>query len=208
MFSQIVDEVLAVSGRYDKYAEAPMFVDRVVKLMTAKVWSANDLEEAQVTTTAMPHIWPLPFNFRAIRSVYNATSSIMLTKVSVGQESLTTSNSYYSFGGSLVISGAAISSQLKIAYYKAYMPLSYVPAANRAGYGVYNWATGTWDDGPALPNQSHWVLAKYKQIVVDGAVASLLNFVVSERAPKVYAEFQNQLKSVFIPQEATHYTGV
>ena len=210
-FAAAVDETIVRSGRPDRLADAISFVRMSIReLQTVKGFHFDhDIVEDQLTANAEPFIWSaddtLQKTWRTMRSVqYPALFSpqgkpIFAHYVGIGMKQNDFDYYYYKSGASYVFVGGGgdtgLTVFINIAYY-AYAPILSYEKIIADRVASFNLETNVWTYKSATTDEdklaarllvTNWLLEKWYDTVVEGALAKLYKTVNDERARSSFA---------------------
>lgn len=208
MFSEIVDDVVALSGRPDRRADIVKYVNATIRECQCLAFFARDLIEDQLTSNADPFIWTPPITFRKMRTVrYEDGRFPVLRPPGLRTEDVPAraNGYYYQATTYFVFADVMRMSKIDIAYYR-YLPrlLYYEPGARPA---TYDPATGEWSYLSASTPEaqekarelvSNWLMFEWNHLITEGALAKLYKLLGDQRMVATYSlykSFQNDLMS-------------
>jgi len=121
-FSAIVDEIILTTGMHSEYGRVLGYLRTTLMEAHSAAYFFRDMEELELVTTATPHIYPLPFNWKRAKFLQiQGTASgvpVEIPFVAPGLNVRARDIFYYQTLDSLVFSGIAVGETIAIAYYK------------------------------------------------------------------------------------------
>jgi len=224
-FSAAVDDCIARSGRIDRRADIISYLRLSMRESQVLAFFSADLEEDVISSvTADPHIWTRPVVFRQMRSVqypglYDAQGVPIFPKfLEPGKIQQRHDHYYYESGDSFVFAGMAngassLNTTINVAYYKYFNPLPYYEAGARpATYDLetlawtYLTATTAAAQEAARALVTNWMLFKWYDMVLEGALAKLFKAIDDPRQQATYALYK-QLQTSLLRGESRAAMG-
>lgn len=212
MFSELVDEIIAASGRPEMQADIASYINLTILEARSMRFFYKDLVEDQLTTTAKPHIWTLPRFFRRLRTVYYPSLDVYPDFLQPGKVQAGKRNYYYAAAGYFVFVGDfTVGDSINYGYYQRSRELSYYAAADRPA--VWDEDTETWtylDPQPTTDDErealrakvTNWVLKDWRLMVREGVLGKVFNLKGDPRSRAHYAMYQTVLNGQFLTDEA------
>jgi len=228
-FSAAVDDTLFRSGRNDRFADAVSFVRMSIReLQTVKGYLFdNDIVEDVIFATAEPFVFTpdlqLQKIWRTMRSVqYPALFApngdpIFADYVGIGKRQNQKLYFYYKSGISFVFSGhggdLTGNTAINIAFYTYSPILTYFSnvAERPATYSLedndwsYLTATTTEEEEAARLLVTNWILEKWYDAVVEGALAKLFKTVDDQRARSSFALYSSYKTTLQMAEPRSHF---
>lgn len=233
-FSACVDEVISRSGRLDRLHDAVEFVyQSILECQTRALFHHDFVEDRLLTTGAIPFMRAIPDDWRQMKAVRYTDvftprnkpvyAKRMLPSVSQGEEEYF----WYVSGGQWVFAGAG--SMVDIAYYRFLPRLGYyaadiVPPAPATFDALlqmwtYNPNSRLGVGGSRLASESptpaqeraellvtNWLLKRYFNVIVQGALSKLWNVTQDARATVAFASYQ-QGQTLLVSSEGSEETS-
>ena len=219
-FSGIVDEIVHESNRVqEKLTSIPRFVnDTIAELQQSQLFAEDMYEEiidAPVTATdsGQQVVWEKPLRWRKMQAVKysNYLGNTVYPKCcrpSAGQESM--DDFYYASGNAIVIAGKYGMTAPVIAYYKTSPMLKYYepeqrPAKCDSSNGQWSYLLGgVYVQSLATPEEeelarakvSNWLIQRYGNVLVNGALAKLYKMIGDTRNSLAYSQFMSSKQDV------------
>ena len=224
--SAAVDDCISRSGRPDRRPDLVSFIRLSMRETQVLSMFARDLTEDEITTvTGDPYVWTIPDYFRLMDYVEypHLTDSrgniVKADYIPLGKRQRDRDFFYYGSGDAIVFVGQGLEAtgytvSINVAYYSYFRPLTYMASANRPARWLTNDETGTesWVYLPAYDVDAttretarnlvtNWMLDRWYDVVLEGALAKLYKLVNDERASPAYALFK-QLQNTILTSEA------
>lgn len=222
-FSQIVDRVVARSGRPDRLQDAQDFVNQTIRDAhtspdnLAVLYPKNLVEDQLATTTSAPYIWTPPRNIQRMMTV--RYPGVITPKYPTGvypdfrqpgRGQIDVDYLYYRAGAYFAFAGCGESgSTIDVAYYAYPQRLAYYAEALRPA--SFDLETQTWtylsavseaDQLAARELVSNWLIYDWYDYVMEGSMSKMFKLVGdTERAATHYSAYQ-QLKKTLFSSEA------
>ncbi len=218
MFSELVDDVLARTGRTEKRQEIIDHVNSTIRECDTIARFTRDLVEDTLVVNATPFTWTKDRFFRAMSAVSydslkqqtNDTSGLVPNR-QPGRMQRDQNYFWYSATDYIVFSGTSgIGDNVNVAYYRYLPKLSYYAVGARPA--VYTESPDpsiavTWAYDPAyitvaqqLTAQllvSNWLLLRHQELIKEGTCAKAYKGIDDKRAAlsfALYKSFQNDLQ--------------
>lgn len=209
-FSQIVDEVVARTGKAANIASISGDVNQTVRECSNLFLFYRDLVEGSMLATAKPHIWTRPTRFKKLRTVYYNLQDRYPQFIKPGRKLQNATNYFYGASNYFVLAGSfEIGDTISYAYYQRPIDFAYYTAELRPA--SFDLATRTWtylttpaDEDAELAAQelvSHWLMQDYFELCVQGGMSKLFARTADQRAQAAYSTYK-QLQTQLIADES------
>jgi len=217
MFSELIDIVIARSGRPDRFADAVSYSNQTIRDVQAKGFCWRNRIEAEIVTDADPFLWPTPVNFQSMGFFRYPNNVYPRTRLGLNQEE--TRERYYGGPGYIGFTGHGAGAIVQTLYYSFRARLQYYVLDARPATVIVDpdtdalvWTYNTvgsinYNSTPALQLRaqqlvSNWVLERWNDMVQEGTLAKLFKLIGEDsRAATAYALFQQIRAEQFIPAE-------
>ncbi len=228
-FSAAVDDVIVRSGRPDRLADAISFVRMSIReLQTIKGYMFDhDIVEDQITANAEPYVWTpdttIEKRWRTMRSVqypeiFAATGNpIYAHYVGIGMKQNEYDYYYYKTGNSYVFVGASGDDSTEVAInlaYYSYSPILAYESVVADRVASFELETNVWtyleasDDDEEIAARllvTNWLLEKWYDSVIEGALAKLYKTVDDDRARSSFALYSSYKKTLTEAEPRSHF---
>lgn len=130
MFSEVVDAVIARSGRPDRALDIIAYVNASIRDSAVRVLFNRDLVEDSIVVTDSPCIWQRPQRLRQVRTA-RIRGRDYLPEVKPGRKQTDYDQYYYAAANYFAFNGVAVGDIIDIAYYVYPAEFSYYAEGNR-----------------------------------------------------------------------------
>jgi hypothetical protein len=219
MFSELVDIVIARTGRSDRLEDAISFANQTIRSVQSRIFCHNNLIEDQIPVTADPFLWTNPINFQRLKLARYSDGEFPVNKLSKGQDIYP--NRYYAGAGYIGFTGMTTGSLIDVAYYAFQPRLKYYAVGARPATAEYNFDTEQFDftyydltagndlDYTLAANQalarkkvSNWILLKWREMIEEGTLTKVWKLCgETERATMAFSLFEKTRREEFEPTE-------
>jgi hypothetical protein len=207
-FSDVVDEVVTQSGRLDRRTAIIQYVNQTVREVELSKFFAKNLVELSLTTTAEPHIWSFPANFRRLQAVKYPQALEQWPKFRTpGPAQRDLEYYYYSAGRYFMFEGLGIGDPIALAYHQFSNILGYYAATGNVRPARWEEEGQDWSylssgsyvstlgstalDEAAQALVTNWVIYDHFQMVVEGTLAKLFKSIKDlERSSLSYSLYK------------------
>lgn len=197
MFSEIVDEVVRVSGRVDKKTQIISYVNATVREIQTLRNFSKDLIEDILTAGTAPYTWTLPEDFRRMITAQYSDGNWPEHRQPGRMQALKNKYYYYQGPDYLVFNGLTAGMTVNVAYIRHLPSLEYYEAEVRPA--VFDRVLLTWEYLTAVTDEekeiarmyvSNWILKDWKEAVVQGTLAKIQKDVADARATVAYSLYR------------------
>ena len=224
-FSAAVDDCVGRSGRIDRKADIMSYLRLTLRETQVLAYFFRDLVEDEITgVTSDPYTWPIPNYFRIMEAVQypyllDSRGNVIFAKpLTVNKRMQEEDYYYYGSGNSIVFVGhglqSGVSVTINVAYFTYFAPLAYFSTTDNrpARYliddetGAEGWEyTDAYSGSDALNEAAqalvtNWLLERWYQVMVEGALAKLYKTVGDDRQTSTYALYK-QLQTTILSSE-------
>ncbi len=210
--SSAVDDAIIRSGRPDRKTDIVAFVRTTIRECQVQAFFKNDFVEDTLTADGEVFIWKYPQEFRILRTVrypfVNQRGQKLYPPEKLpGRAQRDEVYFYYGGPGYYVFAGLSANLDIDVAYYQTSKKLPYYALDTRPA--VFDLETDSWtyltasDEASQLIAReavSNWVLFKYYDTIIEGALAKLFKSIGDERASSTYALYKS-LQSTMLSTE-------
>lgn len=223
-FSQLVDHVVADTGRPNLTSRVARYLNQVVREVHADAAGAmvlyprNLVEDLLTANVSAGFSWAMPKQIQFIKAVrYDSVFSqaghpVYAKGVSPGPALNRFPHAFYQSGSSIFFQGyGGLNATIAIGYYTFLPSLLYFPAATRPGeydasgaFVVNPNFVGTEDDARALT--THWLLERWGDTVLyEGALAKTFKGVdeSNDRSRNTFSVYNTMRESLVQVERAT-----
>lgn len=212
MFSEVVDFVIGLTGRRERKQDIARWLNATMRECQNTDYYERDMTEDQITTSAVPHVWPRPRLFRRLRTVYYPSVDSWPRYYPPGNKLRERPDDYYYYGNSTsyVFNGLAAGTNIDLAYYSKTRYFQYYEEAARPA--VYDREADTWSylqngsyvatlgsttlDEAAQVLVSNWLLDEWEYVLQEGTLAKLFKAIESARATSSFALYKSHQKDI------------
>jgi hypothetical protein len=209
MFSEIVDTIVARSGRPESQADIEAYVNQVIRESRARSFFFKDLTDDTIDVLTTPVIWPIPRLMRRMQAVKYQSCNIYPKYIAPGAKQKDYPDYFYAAGQSYVFTGRSLSvgETIAVSYYTRPITYKYYAVTERPA--VYNTETGVWtyltattdDEQEAVRNLvSDWLMIDWQNLVEEGALAAIYGLKGDQRGVVTYSRYR-QLLTAMIGEE-------
>lgn len=217
MFSEIVDEVLAIAGASDtsslnaaiNYAQLTL---REIDEMALFEGAGVEIAVPLTSTTADSYTWTKPTRFRdlLVAEYYNLGVEPKAQRPGTfeGRDNV---YQYYGTPKSLIFNGIRSAGELRLFYFIWSRKFTYYPAASRPA--IYDFTTETWsylnslgNYVPSLGNEtleaqaqdlvSNWITLSWFNTIVEGTLAKLFKARGDQRSLVSFSIYRSQREAI------------
>ena len=199
MFSELVDSVVARTGRPDQLAAIVDYVNSTVRECQTKALFYKDLVEDVAVASSDPLIWTYPRTFRTLRAVRYGDGTypdlLLPGKIQYNQTFY-----YYAASTYFVFCGAGTdNSNIALAYYAYRTRLKYYAVGARPA--VYDETNDTWSylnniTDPVLQEVAqqqvtNWLINFHHDLITEGACAKVFKSVGDQRSVMSFSLYKS-----------------
>lgn len=214
-FSAVVDAVVARALRRDRRADAISYARQTMRECQVLALFAQDLVEDRLTTTADPHIWTMPQEFRMLLSAKYPVQDELYEETypkfrAPGKGQQDEDYYYYRAANYHVFAGLDIGAYIDVAYYTYFTPIIYYEEAVRPAR--FNLETQAWEYLTAVTDaekeiaqalSTNWLLFNWFDLIVEGTLAKLYKTVGDQRQAVTYSLYKSYQKDLLAGEAHT-----
>lgn len=227
MFSELVDAVKLQTSKLKRQSDIISYANSTIQESALLKTFYRDMTEEQLVTTAEPHIWTFPNNFRGIQAaklpidINNGRGEPIYFKSSVpGKRQRELDYFYYASMNYVVFSGASSGATIDLAWYGYPWPLQYYEVGSRpAVYDPEAEIKGTepwtylpeYDDSDANREiarnlVSNWLLLRWNNLVLEGTKAKLFRTQSEDnfKSTSTYSEYKDMQKKLMLVERSVN----
>jgi len=211
LFSELVDECIARSGRADMRSSIIGFAFQTQRELESKrAFHKNRYEVLELTAGAAPFIWTPPSRMQIFETA-RYSNGIYPVFMQPGHAMRDRTYFYYRDSTTFVFSGVTNVTSIAMSYFRFNKKLPYFDGADRPA--VWDATEETWtyhadyDVSAATRTTaqelvSNWLLRDWNELMIEGTLAKIFKLVQNtERAATHYSFFKNSTEDQFIPSE-------
>lgn len=213
-FSSAVDEVISRSGRKDRLPDIVAYINQSIRECSTLEYFDSDMIEDQIVAASDNYVWTKPTHFRLMRTV-RYPNNVYPKFMPPGRIQKDQIEYYYQGPTYFVFNGTINLDQIDVAYYAYPRRLLYTTQPTAAPFArpaIY--LIGDEDDGftekwqylsggnyldtlgstaaneAAQELVTNWLLFRWYDLIVEGALAKLFKNIGSERAVQSFALYK------------------
>lgn len=212
MFSELVDEIITITGRSDKVEHIASLARGTIRECMNQQYFNRDLTEDQITATADPHIWTRPTNFRIMRTVKYPESAGFVKEKPPGR--IQENEDYYYYGGPTYFTfvGVEADEKINVAFYSYAPYFKYKTSASVTREAIYDREAGTWTylsggtyistlgsdalNEAAQNKVGNWLLLDWDHVIKEGTLTKLYQVTDDPRAQKHFAVYKSFMQDI------------
>ncbi len=203
MFSEAVDLVVDRAGRRDLLLDIISLTNATIRELHSSHDFWMDMREDVITPASMDTVmWPRPCHFKKLRTAKYG-SNCWPDLIMPGARMKDRTEYYYGTGDCFAFIGHK-GTEIKLAYYVWSPHLKYYKQGDRPA--VYDRELCTWKyltppvdvdaEEAAQARVSTWMLENWHEVIVQGTLSKLFTDMDDQRAPRVYALFEDMRKDI------------
>ena len=221
-FSAVVAEALRRSNRPDRVLDIVSYTRTSIRECAIQAFFNQDFKELSYTVVATPCVWTIPQYFRQLAFAkypyWDVDGRAIFAKEKIPSNVITLDRYwYYRAGNDYVFSNTEIGIILAFGYYEYPKALAYF-ALEVDRPATFNLDTGLWSyhanytatavlQATARDLVTNWLLTKWHDTLVEGALAKLWKTAGDQRAAATYGLYKSLQKDI-LAGEANSTVGV